>query len=79
MTTLGLSSSQTAGPFFSDCLLREDMRYNRLAGPDTEGEHIRIEGHVFDGDGAPVPDALVEIWQADSRGRYRQRGYPLCC
>jgi protocatechuate 3,4-dioxygenase alpha subunit len=48
------------------------MRYNRLAGPETEGEHIRIEGHVFDGDGAPVPDALVEIWQADSRGMYQQ-------
>ena len=76
MTTPGISSSQTAGPFFSDGLLREDMRYNRLAGPDTEGEHIRIEGHVFDGDGAPVPDALVEIWQADSRGRYRQLGTP---
>jgi protocatechuate 3,4-dioxygenase, alpha subunit len=76
MTTLGITSSQTAGPFFSDGLLREDMRYNRLAGPETEGEHIRIEGHVFDGDGAPVPDALVEIWQADSRGRYRQVDAP---
>ena len=71
MTTPGITSSQTVGPFFSDGLLREDMRYNRLAGPETDGEHIRIEGHVFDGDGAPVPDALVEIWQADSRGRYR--------
>jgi protocatechuate 3,4-dioxygenase, alpha subunit len=72
MTTLSITSSQTVGPFFADGLLRKDMRYNRLAEPETEGEHIRIEGHVFDGDGAPVPDALVEIWQADSRGRYQQ-------
>jgi len=72
MTTLGITSSQTVGPFFADSLLRQDMLYNRLGGPETEGEHIRIEGHVFDGDGAPVPDALVEIWQADSQGRYQQ-------
>jgi protocatechuate 3,4-dioxygenase, alpha subunit len=71
MTILGITPSQTVGPFFAGCLLRDDMRYNMLAGPETEGEHIRIEGHVFDGDGAPVPDALVEIWQADSRGHYQ--------
>ncbi len=66
----GLTPTQTVGPFFLECLLREDMRYNVVAGPGTEGEPIRIEGHVYDGDRAPVPDALVEIWQADSRGRY---------
>src|SRR5215467_1133857 len=69
-TSSGLTPSQTVGPFFLDCLLREDMRYNVVARPGTEGERIRIEGHVYDGDRAPVPDALVEIWQADSRGRY---------
>ena len=66
----GLTPTQTVGPFFRDSLLREDMRYNVVAGPGTEGEPIRIEGYVYDGDRAPVPDALVEIWQADSRGRY---------
>jgi protocatechuate 3,4-dioxygenase, alpha subunit len=66
----GLTPTQTVGPFFLDCLLREDMRYNVVARPGTEGEPIRIEGHVYDGDRAPVPDALVEIWQANSRGRY---------
>lgn len=71
MTTLPLTSSQTVGPFFHDGLLREDARRNVLAGPDTAGQRIRLEGRVLAGDGAPVPDALVEIWQANSDGRYR--------
>ncbi len=41
-----------------------------LAGPETAGERIRIEGGVLDGEGLPVPDALVEIWQANTHGRY---------
>ena len=70
MSTFLLTSSQTVGPFFAPCLLREDACRNVLAGPETVGERIRIEGRVFDGDGAPVPDAMIEIWQADERGRY---------
>ncbi|MGH2597892.1 MAG: protocatechuate 3,4-dioxygenase subunit alpha [Dehalococcoidia bacterium] len=70
MTTLALTASQTVGPFFSPCLLREDARCNMLVQPNTTGERIRIEGRVLDGDGAPVPDALVEIWQANANGRY---------
>jgi len=35
------------------------------------GEAIEVGGHVFDGDGAPVSDAMIEIWQADAAGRYR--------
>ena len=67
----GLSPSQTVGPFFLDCLLRPDARRNVLVQPQTAGERIRIEGRVLDGDGVGVPDALVEIWQANSHGRYR--------
>ena len=67
----GLSPSQTVGPFFFDCLLRPDARRNVLVQPETRGERIRIEGRVLDGDGVGVPDALVEIWQANSHGRYR--------
>jgi protocatechuate 3,4-dioxygenase alpha subunit len=70
MNTLLLTSSQTAGPFFAPALLREDARRNVLTRPETAGECIRIEGRVLDGDGAPVPDALVEIWQANAHGRY---------
>jgi protocatechuate 3,4-dioxygenase alpha subunit len=38
--------------------------------PHSRGEPIEIVGAVLDGDGQPVPDALVEIWQADPQGRY---------
>ncbi len=68
MSELGLTPSQTVGPFFSDALLREP--HNVLVGPDTQGERIRIEGRVIDGDGVPISDALVEIWQANAHGRY---------
>ncbi len=67
----GLSPAQTVGPFFLNCLLRDDARRNVLVGPATTGERIRIEGRVLDGDGVGVPDALVEIWQANAAGRYR--------
>ncbi|HEX9413666.1 MAG TPA: protocatechuate 3,4-dioxygenase subunit alpha [Ktedonobacterales bacterium] len=69
--TPGLAPSQTVGPFFLDCLLRADARRNVLVQPQTPGAHIRIVGHVLDGDSAPVPDALVELWQANAAGRYR--------
>src|SRR3954447_23303965 len=65
----GLAPSQTVGPFFLDCLLRPDARRNVLVQPETAGERIRIEGCIRDGDGVGVPDALVEIWQANSQGR----------
>jgi protocatechuate 3,4-dioxygenase alpha subunit len=81
MSKLTLSGSQTAGPFFSIGLLREDARRNVLTQPETAGERIRIEGRVIDGDGVPTPDALVEIWQANAHGRYNhpsdQREAPL--
>jgi len=38
--------------------------------PNTPGEHIRVEGRVLDGAGVSVPDAVIEIWQANSVGRY---------
>lgn len=72
----GQTPSQTIGPFFAYALTpegygREGLATNRLAGPDTHGKHIRIEGRLLDGDGAPVSDAMIEIWQANSHGRYR--------
>ena len=70
MNTHSLTSSQTVGPFFSPALLREDARRNILIQPETVGERIRIEGRVVDGDGIAVPDAMVEIWQANAHGRY---------
>jgi protocatechuate 3,4-dioxygenase, alpha subunit len=74
MSGLLLTGSQTVGPFFSPGLLREDARRNVLTQPETFGERIRIEGCVLDGDGVLVPDAMVEIWQANTYGRYNHPG-----
>lgn len=60
--------SQTVGPFFSLGLMRKAA--NVLVSEHAEGERVRIEGRVLDGDGKPVPDAMIEIWQANSYGRY---------
>ena len=68
--TTNLTSSQTVGPFFSPALLREDARRNVLTHQETVGKRIRIEGRVLDADGVPVPDAMIEIWQANAHGRY---------
>ena len=70
MNKLLLTSSQTVGPFFAPGLLRTDAVRHVLVEPETEGSRIRIQGHVLDGDRLPVPDALVEIWQANAHGRY---------
>jgi protocatechuate 3,4-dioxygenase, alpha subunit len=76
MTTLMLTSSQTVGPFFHDCLLRADSPCALCAPSEgTAGEHIRIEGRVIDGDGAAVPDAVLEIWQPDAGGRFDGDSY----
>ncbi len=60
--------SQTVGPFFRIGL--ERFRCIELAGPDVSGQRIVLEGRVLDGDALPVPDAIVEIWQANSYGKY---------
>jgi protocatechuate 3,4-dioxygenase, alpha subunit len=71
----GITPSQTVGPFFAFGLTPRDYDWNEVIGnnlvtPDASGERIRIEGHVFDGDGQPVVDSMLEIWQADASGRY---------
>jgi protocatechuate 3,4-dioxygenase alpha subunit len=63
----GPTPSQTIGPFFHDALLDRD--YSGLVSPDHP-ESIRIKGTVYDGAGEVVPDAMVEIWQADEHGRH---------
>lgn len=68
--TLPQTSSQTVGPFFHDGLMRADTALPVLTTPETPGDHIRIIGRVLDGNGQPVPDALIEIWQADGDGVY---------
>jgi protocatechuate 3,4-dioxygenase alpha subunit len=66
------SPSQTVGPYFAQGLLREGDKVfsNVLVSEKTEGERIRIEGCVTDGEGQPIEDVMIEIWQANSHGRY---------
>jgi protocatechuate 3,4-dioxygenase, alpha subunit len=68
MTGPEATPSQTVGPFFRLGLDRPEWSDLTLDGP--RGEKIAIEGRVLDGDGAPVDDAVLEIWQADAEGRY---------
>jgi protocatechuate 3,4-dioxygenase, alpha subunit len=69
MTRLTATSSQTVGPFFNFGLAR-DASLGCLVRPDTPGDHITLRITVLDGDRAPVPDALIELWQADASGVY---------
>jgi protocatechuate 3,4-dioxygenase alpha subunit len=63
------TSSQTVGPFFHFGLtVNENL--GLVASPDTPGEHIQLRVRVLDGAGEAVPDAVVEIYQADAEGRY---------
>jgi protocatechuate 3,4-dioxygenase alpha subunit len=63
----GVTPSQTVGPFFHGAL-------PYAAGPDVVGAArpgaVTLHGHVYDGAGDPVPDALVEVWQADETGAF---------
>jgi protocatechuate 3,4-dioxygenase alpha subunit len=60
--------SQTVGPYFAIGCAPGNC--DSLAAPEVAGKHIVISGRVLDGDGTPVPDALLEIWQANSYGKY---------
>ncbi|HEX3863770.1 MAG TPA: protocatechuate 3,4-dioxygenase subunit alpha [Stellaceae bacterium] len=60
--------SQTVGPFFHLGLVHAE--WGDLTADNPQGQRITIEGRVIDGDGAPVPDALIEVWQANAAGRY---------
>jgi protocatechuate 3,4-dioxygenase, alpha subunit len=70
----GLTPFQTLGPFFDFGLIIPNGEV--VADPDAAGRHITVEGVIRDGAGTPLPDALIEIWQADSCGRYRHPADP---
>jgi len=63
--------SQTIGPFYHFALTA-GTALGRMDSPDMQGERIRLRLRLLDGDGAPVPDAMIELWQADSNGRYQE-------
>jgi protocatechuate 3,4-dioxygenase alpha subunit len=66
--SLRASTSQTIGPYLRIGL--EWMQIEDLAPAGVAGQRVRIEGRVLDADGKPVNDAAVEIWQANSHGKY---------
>jgi len=67
-TKLIPTPGQTVGPFFALGLDRPEWADMTRGTP--RGERITIEGRVLDGDGAAVPDAVIELWQANPAGRY---------
>jgi protocatechuate 3,4-dioxygenase alpha subunit len=71
--SLQATTSQTVGPYLHiglTWLIIED-----LAPKGVAGERISIAGRVIDGDGKPVNDALVEIWQANADGKFGKKGF----
>jgi protocatechuate 3,4-dioxygenase alpha subunit len=67
LTKLPLTGSQTVGPYYAIGL--EYLCCNKVP-IQPSGEVVRIRGRLLDGDGIGIPDAFLEIWQADSEGRY---------
>ena len=66
--TVGQTPSQTVGPYFALGLFAQTAHELVTAGSSGA---IRVSGRVLDGAAEPVPDAIVEVWQADEAGRYR--------
>ncbi len=66
--SLHATTSQTVGPFFK--IGFSWLYQDNLAGPGVLGERVEIAGCILDGDGKPVPDGVIEIWQANSQGKY---------
>ena len=77
--------SQTVGPFFAYGLVPGQYGYSEgnafpslfdgcIADETVTGEKIELVGRVFDGEGKPIPDAVIEILQADASGKYLKPG-----
>ena len=73
------------GPYFAYGLTPAQYLYdfptladgNLITDEKVEGERITVFGKVLDGEGKPVPDAMIELWQADASGKYFQDGSPF--
>ncbi len=64
--------SQTVGPYLH-LGLTDARSISRVAGDGAKGERVWLTFRVLDGEGVPVPDAMIEVWQADSEGNYGDR------
>jgi protocatechuate 3,4-dioxygenase beta subunit len=64
--------TEVTGPLLGeDRVLPQDADLTLRRGGEALGQRIVVYGRVLDSDGRPVPDALVEVWQANASGRYR--------
>jgi protocatechuate 3,4-dioxygenase alpha subunit len=63
------TASQTIGPFFHVYFGPEAL-CGKICAADAAGEPIRLTCRVFDGNGLAIPDALIELWQANASGEY---------
>ena len=66
--SLQSTSWQTVGPYFSIGLT--PLYRAEIADAGVEGERVQVRGVIRDGRGAPISDALIEVWQADTAGHY---------
>ena len=67
--------SMTVGPWFSYGLTpkeygRTGLATGVIARPGIAGARVKLSGRVLDGAGTPMPDAMLEVWQANAQGRY---------
>jgi protocatechuate 3,4-dioxygenase beta subunit len=65
--------SEITGPLFSDIKLEpgeDDLTRDANTGKEAMGERIIVVGKVMDEDERPVPNSVIEIWQANAAGRY---------
>src|SRR5918911_491814 len=71
---LTLSELTGPGPIVSSVTPEDaDLTRNAGTGGEAIGQRIIVTGRVLDANGAPVPNTLLEIWQANSAGRYLHR------
>jgi protocatechuate 3,4-dioxygenase alpha subunit len=70
LSHLEVTPSQTVGPFFAIGLPWPEGPF--VVGEDEPGAFV-ISGVVLDGEGRPIPDAVVETWQADEHGAFGER------
>src|SRR5260221_9619631 len=67
--SLTLTPSQTVGPYLH-IGLTDPRTFGQIAAEGAPGERVALTCRVFDGDSVPLPDAMIELWQADAEGRY---------
>jgi protocatechuate 3,4-dioxygenase alpha subunit len=68
MTEVALTPSQTTGPYLEIGLIGGPISSNLVDESDPRA--ISLSGMLSDGAGDPVPDGMIEIWQANAAGRY---------